>query len=164
MEDACTCFLDSGGRLIYCYISCWMKNNDNLSCFIFSFLFVHIIILFALIQEFQIFSIVSSISLIIINNNNNNNSYYYNYCYYFFQQTSEIYIDSSKEREIQKDFGYFSRRMWLHIGEVTFRLSISKKHTHSQNVQVLYWRVRRLPSLIAQLLLEVETMAILRYS
>lgn len=46
-----------------------MKNNDNLSCFIFSFLFVHIIILFALIQEFQIFSIVSSISLIIINNN-----------------------------------------------------------------------------------------------
>ena len=76
-----------------------MKNNDNLSCFIFSFLFVHIIILFALIQEFQIFSIVSSISLIIINNNNNNNNYYYNYCYYTFQQTSEIYIDSFKERQ-----------------------------------------------------------------
>ena len=104
MEDACTCFLDSGGRLIYCYISCWMKNNDNLSCFIFSFLFVHIIILFELIQEFQIFSIVSSISLIIINNNNNNNNnyYYYNYCYYTFQQTWEIYIDSSKERQKSK--------------------------------------------------------------
>ena len=80
------------------------------SAALFFLFFSYIFILFELIQEFQISSIVFSISLIIINNNNDNNSNYYYYCYYTFQQTREIYIDTSKERQKSKRISVTSRQ------------------------------------------------------